>query len=114
MIGSVERRFGLVNQLPAPIEWLSDNGSPYTARETRRLARDIGLVPRTFRAIHLPNGPRYMCNGRSLRRDPLCRFLASPGNTITRLTTRPGRLRKHSISAPCSSSAASATCSCPE
>ena len=47
MIGSVERRFGLVNQLPAPIEWLSDNGSPYTARETRRLARDIGLVPRT-------------------------------------------------------------------
>jgi putative transposase len=47
MIGSVERRFGLVNRLPAPIEWLSDNGSPYTARETRRLARDIGLVPRT-------------------------------------------------------------------
>ena len=47
MIGSVERRFGLVNQLPAPIEWLSDNGSPYTARETRRLARDIVLVPRT-------------------------------------------------------------------
>jgi putative transposase len=41
MIGSVERRFGLLNQLPAPIEWLSDNGSPYTARETRRLARDI-------------------------------------------------------------------------
>ena len=47
MIGSVERRFGLVDRLPVPIEWLSDNGSPYTARETRRLARDIGLVPRT-------------------------------------------------------------------
>jgi putative transposase len=26
---------------------LSDNGSPYTARETRALARDIGLMPRT-------------------------------------------------------------------
>jgi putative transposase len=47
MIESVERRFGLVNRLPVPIEWLSDNGSPYTARETRKLARDIGLVPRT-------------------------------------------------------------------
>jgi putative transposase len=47
MIESVERRFGLVNRLPVSIQWLSDNGSPYTARETRALARDIGLVPRT-------------------------------------------------------------------
>jgi putative transposase len=47
MIDSVERRFGLVKQLPIPIEWLSDNGSPYTARETRRIARDIGLRPCT-------------------------------------------------------------------
>jgi putative transposase len=43
MIESVERRFGLVNRLPVPIEWLSDNGSPYTAGETRR----IGLSPCT-------------------------------------------------------------------
>ncbi len=28
MIESVERRFGLVDKLPKPIEWLSDNGSP--------------------------------------------------------------------------------------
>jgi putative transposase len=47
MVESIERRFGLVNRLPAPIEWLSDNGSPYTARETRAFAGDIGLVPRT-------------------------------------------------------------------
>lgn len=47
MIESVERRFGLVNKLPKAIEWLSDNGSPYTAGETRALARDIGLVPCT-------------------------------------------------------------------
>jgi len=47
MIESVERRFGLIDRLPAPIEWLSDNGSPYTARETRSLARDLGLVPCT-------------------------------------------------------------------
>ena len=47
MIDSVERRFGLVHQLPSPIEWLSDNGSPYTASETRKLGRAMGLVPRT-------------------------------------------------------------------
>lgn len=38
MIESIERRFSLVNRLPAPIEWLSDNGSPYTANETRAFA----------------------------------------------------------------------------
>jgi putative transposase len=47
MIESVERRFGLVDRLSVSIEWLSDNGSPYTARETRAFAGEIGLVPRT-------------------------------------------------------------------
>jgi putative transposase len=47
MIQSVEQRFGLVNRLPLAIEWLSDNGSPYTAGETRKLAHEIGLVPCT-------------------------------------------------------------------
>ena len=28
-------------------QWLTDNGSGYVARETRALARDIGLEPRT-------------------------------------------------------------------
>jgi putative transposase len=30
--------------LVPPIEWLQDNGSPYTTREARALARKIGLV----------------------------------------------------------------------
>ena len=30
--------FGLAGRLPVEIEWLSDNGSPYTARETRVLS----------------------------------------------------------------------------
>src|SRR5512132_3496674 len=47
MVTAVEHRFGRVNQLPQTIEWLSDNGSGYTAHETRRFARDIGLEPRT-------------------------------------------------------------------
>jgi putative transposase len=47
MVESVERRFGLIDELPKSIEWLSDNGSPYTAADTRALARLIGLLPCT-------------------------------------------------------------------
>jgi putative transposase len=56
MVTAVEHRFGRVNRLPQPIEWLSGpkatpggryNGSPYVARETRSFARDVGLVPKT-------------------------------------------------------------------
>jgi putative transposase len=47
MVAAVEGRFGRVTQLPASIEWFSDNGSPYVAADTRRFARDIGLEPRT-------------------------------------------------------------------
>jgi putative transposase len=47
MVATDEHRFGQVNSLPHPIEWLTDNGSCYTAHDTRRFARDIGLTPRT-------------------------------------------------------------------
>ena len=47
MVAAVGHRFGRVDRLPSPIEWLTDNGSCYLARETRRFAKDIGLVPRT-------------------------------------------------------------------
>ncbi|WP_413469577.1 IS3 family transposase [Pseudomonas syringae] len=46
MLESVEKRFG--DQLPAtPVQWLSDNGSAYTAEQTRLFARQIGLEPVT-------------------------------------------------------------------
>jgi putative transposase len=47
MVAAVEHRFGWVNRLPQPIEWLSDNGSPCVARDTRTFARDVGLLPKT-------------------------------------------------------------------
>jgi putative transposase len=34
VITAVENRFGLVNTLPKPIEWLTDNGSCFIAKET--------------------------------------------------------------------------------
>jgi putative transposase len=47
MVVAVEQRFGQVNHPPATIEWLSDNGSCYTATETRKFARDIDSLPLT-------------------------------------------------------------------
>lgn len=47
MITAVEYRFGPVNRLPETIEWLSDNGSSYIAHDTKSLAREMGLEPRT-------------------------------------------------------------------
>jgi len=33
--------------LARPIEWLTDNGSPHIARDTRSFVREIGLEPLT-------------------------------------------------------------------
>ena len=44
MLEAVEARFGGI-RAPHPVEWLSDNGSIYTARETRVFAAQLNLVP---------------------------------------------------------------------
>lgn len=52
MVEAVETRFG--DALPdTPIEWRTDNGSPYVARDTRAFAQQINLMPRTT-AINSP------------------------------------------------------------
>jgi putative transposase len=40
---SVEKRFGDVDRLPRPMQWLSDNGPAYTAKETIVFARMLGF-----------------------------------------------------------------------
>ena len=63
MLESVEKRFG--DQLPAmPVQWLSDNGSVYTADHTRLFARQIGLQP-----DHPGSQPAEQRHGRELRED---------------------------------------------
>lgn len=47
MVDSVERRFGSLDRLQRPVQWLSDNGSAYTAHETVAIARSLGLMPCT-------------------------------------------------------------------
>ena len=44
MLDAVEKRFGAV-RAPHPIEHLSDNGSPYTAKQTRDFAAALNLIP---------------------------------------------------------------------
>lgn len=47
LIDAVELRFGSVEGVPQghALEFLSDNGSAYIAKETRRIARTLGLQP---------------------------------------------------------------------
>lgn len=46
MVEAIESRFDGAERI-APIEWLTDNGSPYIARDTRSFARELGLEPVT-------------------------------------------------------------------
>ena len=52
MLAAVERRFG-TDRAPQAIEHLSDNGSCYTAKETRDFAAALGLTP-CFTPIRSP------------------------------------------------------------
>lgn len=48
MAQTLEHRFGPgARQTPHAVKWLSDNGPPYTARETCEFGRSIGLLIRT-------------------------------------------------------------------
>jgi transposase InsO family protein len=45
MLEAVEKRFATI-RAPHPVQWLSDNGSPYTAIGTRRFAMQLNLASR--------------------------------------------------------------------
>ncbi len=47
VITAIENRFGRINLLSEPIEWLTDNGSCFIAKDTASLLRDIGMEPCT-------------------------------------------------------------------
>ena len=98
MLEAVETRFGAY-RAPQPVEMLSDNGSPYTAKDTRIFARQLGLKP-CFTPVKSPQS-----NGiseafvRTLKRDyvqvtPLPdadvvpRDCSPPGSRTTTPTTR--------------------------
>ena len=49
MIACVERRFGISNAAH-PVEWLSDNGSAYIAKDTLDTATALGLASSAVRS----------------------------------------------------------------
>lgn len=55
MLVCVEKRFGDVKTLQ-PVEWLSDNGSCYTARETITFAAALGIVSKFTQFAAPSNG----------------------------------------------------------
>jgi putative transposase len=69
IVAAVEHRFGRVNRLPGTIEWLTDNGGCYLARETRRFAREIGLMPKTTPLESPPSNGMAEAFVRTLKRD---------------------------------------------
>jgi putative transposase len=45
MVNSIEARFGVqARKVPQPIEWLTDNGSVYTANDTVDFAESLGFI----------------------------------------------------------------------
>lgn len=51
LLESLEYRFGQSERGPHPLEWLTDNGSCYIAKETRAFASSLGFVVCTTPAI---------------------------------------------------------------
>lgn len=70
MLEAVETRFG-ATRAPRTVEWLSDNGSPYTAQDTRRFATQLNLAP-CFTPIASPES-NGICEAfvKTLKRDYL-------------------------------------------
>ena len=55
MVACVERRFGST-RTRHPVEWLSDNGSAYIAKQTAQTATALGLLLAFTRALPESNG----------------------------------------------------------
>jgi putative transposase len=68
MLKAVEKRLGTI-RAPHAVEWLSDNGSPYMARETKLFAEQLNLVP-CFTPVASPES-NGLCEAfvRTLKRD---------------------------------------------
>ena len=90
MLESVERRFGLVDRLPVPIEWLSDNGSPYTRiRPVPLLAKSAWRrEPPRSRAPSQTEWPRpcqnHQARLRARRRSARCGQCLAPARFLVR------------------------------
>ena len=83
MVEAVEARFD--DERPKqPIEWLTDNGSPYIARDTRSFAREIGLEPLTTAICSPQSNGMAEAFVKTFKRDYVGRMDRSDGITVMR------------------------------
>ncbi len=69
MMQAVEKRFGSNGKPPHTIEWLTDNGSCYTAAETRSFAKQLGLKPVTTPVTSPPSNGMAHSFVKTLKRE---------------------------------------------
>ena len=69
IVESVEKRFGTVDRLPHPVQWLSDNGGCYTADETRGLGESLGFIVCTTPAYSPESNGMSEAFVKTLKRD---------------------------------------------
>lgn len=81
MMQAVEYRFGVGGAPEHTIEWLTDNGSCYTARETRLFARSLNLKPVTTPVVSPQSNGMAESFVKTLKRDYAS--LASKPDSVT-------------------------------
>lgn len=85
MAESVEYRFGAGTlRTPYPVEWLSDNGPPYTALETREFGAALGLVICTTPAYSPESNGMAECFVKGFKRDYVYLHRLESAETVMR------------------------------
>ncbi len=69
MMQVLEKRFGSHDKPPKTIEWLTDNGSCYTAAEIRSFSKQLGLKPVTTTVTSPQSNGMAESFGKKLKRD---------------------------------------------
>jgi putative transposase len=98
ILESVEYRFGPIQKLPHTIQWLSDNGSCYTARDTIKFARDLGFDVRTTPAYSPESNGMAEAFVKTFKRDYIA--LCEPSDALTLMNHLPEWFEDYNENAP--------------
>jgi transposase InsO family protein len=98
ILESVEYRFGPIQKLPHTIQWLSDNGSCYTARDTIKFARELGFDVRTTPAYSPESNGMAEAFVKTFKRDYIA--LCEPSDAITLMNHLPEWFEDYNENAP--------------
>lgn len=98
MFESMEYRFGKIEALPHTIQWLSDNGPCYVARETVAFARQLGFDVRTTPAYSPESNGMAEAFVKTFKRDYVAFF--DPSNAHTTMKQLPIWFHDYNENAP--------------